>query len=574
MGKRLAVSLISILWSLVASGMQSDTLSLEVKGEREWVEKQVFQDSLDRQQFVQGVLAKLRKEGFLLAKVVSVSPLSPSNIHIEIQTFSRFEWLVLKPGNVPREWLWGAGFDPRSFEGSAVDFELVEGVFEKILQLAQNGGFPFASVGLDSIFQEERGFTASMRYEPGPFITYDTLEITGNSKTQPIFLARLLKIPPGDPFSQQQIDRSLPLLRNLPYVQLLGEPSLSFQNEEATLYLPINDRRMNTVDGIIGVLPNEIEGNRLLVTGQFDIELYNVSGKGRNYGASWQRLSQYSQNLRLRAEEPMVLGSGIDIKASFYLLKEDTTFLNRDFKLDLGYRLNPNLYISFFNRRQAGDLLSTAGLVELGELPEVADFRYSNYGMDLEYTALDDTFFPKRGNWATLEIGLGNKRIIQNTGLSPEIYQGLDLTSFQHYMELGYSYYHLWKPNLGTVIRFRAGNLENRNLLLNDLFRIGGLKTIRGFNENYFFASQYAYINIEPRFYFDTTSYFLIFADAANLENRVVLAGRDWPFSFGTGFSMQTRGGIFNFIYAVGKSATQPLGFNYSRIHFGYTGRF
>src|SRR5690554_6027771 len=116
------------------------------------------------------------------------------------------------------------------------------------------------------------------------------------------------------------------LLQKLPYVQLAGEPQLTFQNQAAKLHLPINDRPINTLDGIIGVFPNENKDNRLLVTGQFGLSLYNVSGRGRNYHLQWQRLSQYSQSLTVSAEEPMILGSLIDLKVSFNLLKEDTTF--------------------------------------------------------------------------------------------------------------------------------------------------------------------------------------------------------------------------------------------------------
>lgn len=81
--------------------------------------------------------------------------------------------------------------------------------------------------------------------------------------------------------------------------------SYLFQNEQATVYLPVNDRKINTLDGIIGLLPNEIEANKWLVTGQFDLQLYNVAGRGRDYVLNWQRLSQYSQNLNVEAKEPL-----------------------------------------------------------------------------------------------------------------------------------------------------------------------------------------------------------------------------------------------------------------------------
>ncbi|HSI75639.1 MAG TPA: BamA/TamA family outer membrane protein [Lunatimonas sp.] len=558
----------------LAFGNSEFKLTYTITGETESRGEEVFADSLSRHQFVRELLLILQSEGYLFARVAESHITEQGDQKVEIQTGKRFEWLSLKKGNLDDWLILKTGIDPQKFQRTPVDFTAVKRIFDALLKVSEDQGYPFASIHLDSIRQTGQQIGASIAYEAGPRITFDTLKVTGNSLTRPIFLARLTNLLPGEPFSQAKLDRSFGLLKNIPYLQLVGEPTLSFQNEEATVYFPINDRKINSLDGIIGILPNEVEGNKLLVTGQFDIALYNVSGKGRNYLASWQRLSQYSQNLRLTAVEPMVLGSGLDVKASFFLLKEDTTFLNRDFKLDVGYRVSPSAYLSFFTRRQTGDLLSTSRLTEVEVLPDVADFRFTNYGMGLEFNTVDDVFFPKRGILSSFTFGLGNKRIIQNTGLDPRLYDSIDRETFQYYIQGGITYHHLWRPQLGTVVNLQAGQTVNDNLLLNDLFRLGGLKSIRGFNENYFFASQYAYLTVEPRFYFDTSSYFLIFVDAAGINNQVTEVGRDLPFSFGGGFSMQTKGGIFNFVYALGRSETQPLGFNYSRIHFGYTGRF
>lgn len=557
-----------------AFGNDDFKLTYIIAGETIRQGEEVFSDSLGRHQFIRNLLLNLQGEGFPFAYVANSITNQEGDQSVEIITGKRFEWFSLDKGNLEDWIILKSGMDPRSFKDKPVDFEKVRRVFDSVLKISEDQGYPFASIHLDSIRLTGQKFVASIAYDAGPRITFDTLRVLGNSLTRPIFLARVLDLLPGEPFSQKRVDRSLGILKNIPYLQLVGEPTLSFQNEEATVYFPINDRRINSLDGIFGILPNEVEGNKLLVTGQFDIALYNVSGKGRNYLASWQRLSQYSQNLRLTAVEPMVLGSGLDVKASFFLLKEDTTFLNRDFKLDIGYRLSPSTYLSFFTRRQAGDLLSTVNLQDIEVLPDVADFRFTSYGMSMAFNTVDDVFFPRRGVLSSLAFGVGNKRIIQNTGLDPALYKNIDTESIQYYIQGGFTYHHLWRPQLGGIVNLQAGHTDNRNLLLNDLFRLGGLKSIRGFNENHFFASQYVYLTLEPRFYFDTSSYFLIFADAAGIDNQVTKGGMDFPFSFGGGFSMQTKGGVFNFVYALGKSDAQPLGFNYSRIHFGYTGRF
>jgi outer membrane protein assembly factor BamA len=532
-----------------------------------------FPDSLQRAVRIQMIFQELYVNGFLGAKEYD-RQLKGDSLSIKIATGVVFNWVELKRGNLDPVLLPRSGFDQKSFENRPFQYQEIANLFDKILSQLENEGFPFAAMKLDSLTRNENGFSGSLNLDIGPYITFDTLKISGNSKTHQIYLARFLQILPGEPFSQRKIEQVVSQIKNLPYLRWAGEPAISFQNEEATLYLPINDRKMNTLDGIIGFLPNEFEDNKLLVTGQFDLGLYNVGGKGRNYKLNWQRLSPYSQNLRVAAVEPMVMGSMIDIEASFYLLKEDTTFLNRDFRLDFGYRFKSDSYIKFFGRRQSGDLLATSNLRGIQELPDFADFRYNNYGVSYQLTKLDDILMPRRGYFGQAEFAIGNKEILQNTGLPAVAYIGLDRKTIQYNINAQIFKHFYFNKYWGLMTKASVGVLVNENLLGNDLFRLGGLRSIRGFNENYFFANNYIYFTAEPRFYFDTCSYFMIFVDAGRLENNVKVLQTDFPLSTGLGFSLETNGGVFNLIYALGMSNSQDFSLNLSKIHFGFTGRF
>lgn len=549
------------------------TLSYQVTGEINKSAVQFFQDSLTREVQLKAIVAELYREGFLGATIYDRA-YSSDTLHVQIATGTKFNWLALNSGNVDPVLLLKAGFDQRRFQNKPFQYEEVARLFDQLISQAENEGFPFASIKLDSIERVENDFSGVLKMDLGPKITFDTLKISGNSKTNRLYLARFLQILPGEPFSQKKVEQAVRQIKNLPYLRWSGEPEISFQNEEATLYLPINDRKINTLDGIIGFLPNEFEENRLLVTGQFDLGLFNVGGKGRNYQLNWQRLSQYSQNLRVSALEPMVLGSMIDVGASFFLLKEDTTFLNRDFRLDFGYRFKSDNYLKFFGRRQAGDLLATASFREVEALPPTADFRFNNYGVQYQLFKLDDIFLPRRGHYGELEFAIGNKVILENTGLPPSIYEGIDLRTIQFYIRGELMKHVYFNSNWGLMAKLSGGLMENKNLLVNDLYRLGGLRSIRGFNENFFFANNYVYFNIEPRFYFDTYSYFMIFVDGGRLENSVQGLSIDYPYAAGLGFSLETGSGIFNFIYAMGGANGQDFALNLSKIHFGYTGRF
>ena len=573
--KRILIFLFPLLCSIGFPGFSQGGkwIRWELSGALAVQEEQIFKDSVEVSNFIRGKYREIYSLGYLAPKETLVKS-TPDSLWLKVDPGEKFEWVALSQGNVAPVLMVKAGVDLRRFTSRPFDYRQISRLFETILRESENTGYPFASIKLDSLVRSGKGFSGALALESGPRIIFDSLKITGNTKTKPEFLSLFLQIESGQVFSQKKIDEGIRQIRGLPYLKWAGEPELSFQNEQATLYLPIADRKINSIDGIIGFLPNENDGGKLLVTGQFDIALFNVAGTGRNYELHWQRFNQLSQTLKIAGFEPLLLGSNIDASISFSLLKEDTTFLNRDFRLNFGYRFNSDGYLSFFTRRQAGDLLAVNGLEESTQLPEAGDFRFNNYGLNYRHIWLDDVFFPRRGALAQIEFAIGNKNILQNTGLPPSLYEGIESKTLQYYMEAKFEKHFYFSPRWGIFTRLAGGLVENRNILLNDLFRIGGLQSIRGFNENFFFANNYLFLNFEPRFYFDTYSYFMIFADMGRLENSVQDFGIDNTFSAGMGFSLETGNGVFNFVYGLGRSDTQDFSFNLSKIHFGYTGRF
>ena len=103
--------------------------------------------------------------------------------------------------------------------------------------------------------------------------------------------------------------------------------------------------------------------------------------------------------------------------------------------------------------------------------------------------------------------------LIKNSGLNPELFDSLDLRNIQWRFES-----HLQKhTKLGQVwvlfTGLSAGLIENENLFLNEMFRVGGLNSLRGFSQNFFFASEYVLSNLEMRLFFESNSHLFVFYD-------------------------------------------------------------
>src|SRR5690606_37052388 len=109
---------------------------------------------------------------------------------------------------------------------------------------------------------------------------------------------------------------------------------------------------------------------------------------------------------------------------------------------------------------------------------------------------------------------------------------------------------------------------HSESLFQNELLRIGGLKTLRGFDEESINASLYSIFTLEYRFLLDRNSYFSVFSDAAYYENKSQDTFiKDTPVGIGAGLSFETAAGIFTLNYALGRQFDNPFYFRAGKVH-------
>ncbi|MCS6834322.1 MAG: outer membrane protein assembly factor, partial [Flammeovirgaceae bacterium] len=141
------------------------------------------------------------------------------------------------------------------------------------------------------------------------------------------------------------------------------------------------------------------------------------------------------------------------------------------------------------------------------------------------------------------------------------------------------SYWHVSK-NTSLMYRGKGMKIWNDYLFINELERLGGLQTMRGFNERSFFVSAFWLNTLSYRLHLEQQnteeSMLFIFVDQAWTEKTLwratPLTQRLW--AIGAGLQIQTNVGIFQFVYALGKIARQPFALNQAKIHFGLMSRF
>jgi len=109
----------------------------------------------------------------------------------------------------------------------------------------------------------------------------------------------------------------------------------------------------------------------------------------------------------------------------------------------------------------------------------------------------------------------------------------------------------------------------------NELYRFGGFRSLRGFDDNAFLASAYSVITLELRYLLSRNSNLYAFWDGGWYEGNSSSGSKEaFPFGFGVGAHIDTGGGILYISYALGKQAGNPIELGSSKIHLGFVSKF
>ena len=123
------------------------------------------------------------------------------------------------------------------------------------------------------------------------------------------------------------------------------------------------------------------------------------------------------------------------------------------------------------------------------------------------------------------------------------------------------------------IFKFKSNtsSIFSKKLFENELDRIGGLKTIRGFDDLSLPASSYSIASTEILYRIEENSAVFALCDFAYFEKRNTINKEyNYAVSFGAGIELNTGAGIFSLVWAVGKLNSNSFMFNASKIHFGY----
>ncbi|MBX2972488.1 MAG: hypothetical protein KF797_05255 [Flavobacteriales bacterium] len=565
---RAYVALLAILLAqLVAAQRHTVVFQADTALPAKWMRPITLPSATGMPGMVREQIIFLQGKGYLEATCDTCFTQGDSSI-CPIAVGRAYRWARLRVHGIPGELIGEAGLREKLYTGQPVAPRQIASSIRALITNSENNGHPFARVWLDSLKHDADGLHAVLRADRGRLVKYDSVVVRGTVRTSARYLQASIGIKPGDIYNEAVLNAVETRLRELPFVTQKQRPYVQFTPESTKLFLFLDAKKASSINGVLGLQPDAVTG-RIQLTGDIDLRLRNALRRGEAIALNWRSLQNATQDLKVAANLPFAFNTPFGIDASLKLFKRDTTFLEVTSRAGLEYLMMRGDKMTLFLNSKSSARLGSNTIAQ----PGLADVKLISYGLALTRERLDYRFNPRRGHALQIEGSAGRKRTSQAVfGLAE---QPPEIRTVQLEV-LGTAVGHVAFGRRSTI-RFVAqgGRMLNDDLYANELYRMGGLKTLRGVDEASIFCSSYAIGTIEYRFVFEENSNFFLFADQAWWERRVKDGfSTDTPLGFGVGTTFETKAGLFSLTYALGQQFDNPVQLRGGKVHFGFISLF
>lgn len=556
----------------------------EIFLKQEFTFKSTFPNEKACFSYLQTITNYLQAKGFLSASLDSFT-ISKNNFTAYIFFGDKYIWRYLQVNDSYWPLLDQLGIKKKLFATEPFNPAVVTLVQEKLLDFYEVNGYPFAAVQFDSLQFKDQFVTAKLIIEKGILYKMDSLRIFGNVKLKKEFLYKYLSMPPNSMYNNKKLATINQRLLELPYLQQTQPWQLAMLGKSYILDIFANTKKSNQVDAIVGLLPNNQQINgALLFTVDAKIKLQNAFAKGETIALNWQQIQPKSPRLNIAFQQPYIFNSQFGFDFSFDLFKRDSSFLNLQSSIGILYEINTQQKTKLLYQSTRTNLLDVDTLrIKLTKrLPDVIDVVTNSLVVDYEFNNTNYRFNPSKGNDLKLYLSAGSRRIIQNNTISQikdgsfnylSLYDSLEKSSYQIRLKLNAAKYFAIGKYAVFKTALQTGLVQSPTIFRNELFQIGGFKTLRGFDEESIFTSRFAIGTFEYRYLFDQNSFFSAFTDVAYSYNPITTVSNNF-IGFGLGLAFETKQGIFNINVAAGKRNDLLFELRQTKIHVGFVSLF
>lgn len=435
-------------------------------------------------------------------------------------------------------------------------FETIPISLRKLTALKTQNGNAFARIRLTDIEKDEKeALTATLFLDSGSQRTIDSIVVKGYEKFPRSFLKYYAGVKKGKLFNQKKLVEQSENVNSLGFASAIKPPEALFRQDSTTVYFYLEKQNNNLFDGILGFATDE-DTQKLEFNGYLNLELNNNLNYGEQLLINYKADGQEQVNFRVKATLPYLFATPFGLSGELKIFKRDSTFITTEQQIRATYQINPTstTYIGY-KSYDSSNLLDVA----IAGIP-IEDFTSKFFIAGATFIKPQNRkLFPIK-TFASLDAGIGTRNKIDSSDNQMRFETALN---------------HIFNLNFKNSLFFQntTSVLFSDTYLVNELFRFGGINSIRGFNENSIEASLFSVLNTEYRYQFNEGVYMHSIIDLGYFENET-LSLKQKLYSFGLGLGLQTKAGIFKFNVANGNIQGQRFNFSNTKIHISVSSKF
>lgn len=434
-----------------------------------------------------------------------------------------------------------------------VAFEKVKGFMESVVGKVESQGYSMSKVRLENFSFEKNILKADLTEEITLQRTLDDIVVLGYQNFPEGHRRQLMRMYKNRVFNQQTLIELQQDIQKFAFVNQLKSPEILFTSDSTRVFLYLEKSKANNFDGYVGFTTNE--DDKVVFTGYLDLSLNNALNSGEQFKLYWKNDGNDQQTFSFSAELPYLFQTPLALRGDINIFKQDSTFQNTKTNLELGY------YFKYNFRGYVGYSAVNSNDIQGQSTAVINDFESKFYTSSFEYFDLnrDDFLFPEHRR-LMFKTGIGNRQ-----------------SSFgennQFFVELHAQNNFYLNPKNIIHLDFEGYYLDSEAYLISELYRFGGINSVRGFNENSLQASFLSALKVEYRYVLAPTIYVHSITDYGYFQDKAIDVSQSL-LGLGFGLGLYTNNGLFNIVYANGSTDGQEIKFSNSIIHLSFKARF
>lgn len=553
------------IYSCFFFGISAQQLTLSIKSEKEITQglldslqiKTSFEDFASLSKEADTVYLKMQRFGYIESELLQVEKQNDSSYIAKFflgEKYNEITIFYLEEEFTEKELKRVSNKVTSNY--FTLPFESIPTSLKKLTALRNQKGNAFARLRLTKLEKDENNkLSATLFVDNGNIRTVDSIVIKGYEKFPLTFLKHYAGVRKGKVFNKEKLVTQNENINSLGFVSAIKPPEALFRKDSTIVYFYLEKQNNNLFDGILGFATDE-QTQKLSFNGYLNLQLNNNLNYGEQLLINYKADGQEQINFRAKLSLPYLFNSPFGISGELKIFKRDSTFITTEQQARTTYQINPKstTYLGY-KSYNSSNLLDAA----VAGTP-VQDYKSKFLIIGANYLKTQNKkLFPIKSIFS-LEGSIGSRNKEGNSEDQVKIEAIIS---------------NIFNLNLKNSIFIQSTTsvLFSDTYLENELFRFGGINSIRGFNENSIDASLFSVLNTEYRYQFNEGVYIHSIIDLGFFENQTLLIKQNL-YSFGFGIGLNTQAGLLSLNVANGNTESQDFSLSNTKIHISVSSKF